>query len=180
MNRDDALALVNEKVKSRNIPKHMLAVEAIMRTMAKRLNGDEETWGLAGLLHDLDYDLTFKEREKHGHITAEWLKGKVSDEIIEAIVEHPGRGDMKNAMSKALHIADPLSGLITAAALIRPEKKLAAIDANFVQNRFDEKRFSAAVNRDQIRKCEELGIPLRELIALGLVAMQEIASELGL
>lgn len=180
MDRTNAIALIHEKVKTKNLLKHMLATEAVMRALAHRFGEDEEAWGLAGLLHDLDYDVTVSDFPQHGKKTVEWLAGKVPEPIAEAILAHPGHVPRESRMAKALYAIDPLTGLIVAAALIHPEKKLAAIDAAFVLNRMDEKRFAAGANRDQIRSSSELGLPLEEFVAIGVKAMQGIAGDLGL
>ena len=158
----------------------MLATEAVMRALAERLGEDGELWGLAGLLHDLDYDLTVDNPERHARQTAEWIDGQVHPEIIHAIVAHPGHTARESSMAKALYAVDPLTGLIVACALIHPDKKLASIDADFVLNRFGEKRFAAGANREQIKACSELGLALEEFVAIGVRSMQGIAGDIGL
>jgi uncharacterized protein len=180
MNRSDALKLIGEKIATKNLVKHMLAAEAMMRALARKLGEDEEAWGMAGLLHDLDYDLTLDDPERHARQTAEWIEGQVDPAITHAILAHPGHVARDSQMARALYAVDPLTGLITAAALIRPEKKLAVLDAAAVLKRMGEKRFAAGADRDQIRSCAELGLPLEEFVAIGLSAMQGIAGELGL
>jgi len=180
MEREEAYQLVKQKVKTKNLIKHMLATEAVMRALARRLGEDEEAWGLAGLLHDLDYDLTVDDHERHARQTAEWIEGQVHPEIIKAIVAHPGHTARESSMAKALYAVDPLTGLIVACALIHPEKRLGSIDAGFVLNRFGERRFAAGADRDQIRACAELGLSLEEFIAIGVESMQGIAGEIGL
>lgn len=181
MNRDLALSFVKSKVKNANLVKHMLAAEAIMRKLAKHFGQDEEKWGLAGLLHDLDYSETINNFSQHGILAAEMLKEmQLDEEIINAIMAHPGHKERKSLMDKALYATDPITGLIVACALIHPDKKLANITLDFVKNRFNEKRFAAGANREQIKSCAEMGISLDEFISLSLSAMQEIADELGL
>jgi putative nucleotidyltransferase with HDIG domain len=184
MNRHQALGEVQKRVKNTNLLKHMYAVEAVMRQLARRLEGDEEKWALAGLLHDIDYEATAKEPEKHSLAGAEILEHLgVDQDIVYAVkVHNPAHGlERRSLMDSALHIADPLTGLIVAAALIHPAKKLAAIDPQFILNRFGEKQFARGANREQISLCaRELGIELEEFIAIGLRAMQAIAPELGL
>jgi uncharacterized protein len=180
MNRGEALELVTTHVKNRNLVRHMLAVEAIMRDLAGRLGADPDLWGLAGLLHDLDYELSAEDPTRHGLMTAELLAGRdVEPSILQAIRAHVG-GERPATMDKALYVADRLTGLVVAAALIHPTRKLAAIDAEFVLHRFGEKRFAPGANRDEIRSCSELGMSLEEFISLGLRAMQGISGELGL
>jgi uncharacterized protein len=180
MKREDAVKLIGEKVKTKNLIKHMYAAEAVMKALARRFAEDEELWGLAGLLHDLDYDLTLDDPGRHARETAEWIEGQVDPRVIEAIVAHPGHIARESMMAKALYAVDPLTGLIVAAALIHPSKKLSSIDAEFVLNRFDEKRFAAGADRSQIRACSELGISLDEFVRIGISAMQGISNALGL
>ncbi len=181
MNREDALEMVSGKVKNDRLVKHMLAVEAVMRALARRLGEDEDRWGLAGLIHDIDYDETAATPEKHGRIGAEYLRSmQVDDDIVRAVESHVGHIPRETAMEKALYAADPLTGLIVAAALMHPTKSLAGVDAAFVLKRFKEKRFAAGADRDQIRSCEELGLGLDEFVAIGLESMQGISDTLGL
>jgi len=181
MTRDEALKLVNEKVSNENLRKHMLATEAVMKRLARRLGEDDELWGLAGLLHDLDYDQTVNDFPRHGLMTAEMLaETDVPEEAIYAIKSHPGHFPRKSLMDKALYAVDPITGLIVAAALMHPTKKLKNVDVDFVERRFKEKRFAAGADRDQIRSCEGFGLPLREFMGLALEAMQGIDESLGL
>jgi putative nucleotidyltransferase with HDIG domain len=181
MNRPEALALVTAKVSNTNLVKHMLAAEACMRRLARRHAEDEELWGLAGLLHDLDYDQTVNDFPKHGFITAEILTPLgIDEQILSAIKGHPGHIERDSPMAKALYAVDPLTGLIVAATLMHPTKKIANVDTEFVLRRFKEKRFAAGANRDQIETCKEIGLTLEEFIQLCLEAMQGIAPDLGL
>jgi putative nucleotidyltransferase with HDIG domain len=181
MTREEAIELVQEKVSNKNLQKHMLATEAVMKSLARHLGEDEAVWGLTGLLHDLDYDETAKNFPRHGIMTAEMLEGTdVPEEAIYAIKSHPGHFPRKSLMDRALYAVDPVTGLIVAAALMHPTKKLKNIDVDFVRRRFKEKRFAAGADRDQIRSCEELGLSLEDFIIIALNAMQEIDVELGL
>jgi hypothetical protein len=183
MNREEAYQLIKERVKNKNLIKHMLAVEAIMEALAKKLGEDEEKWGLTGLLHDIDYEITAKDPHKHSIIGANMLKEiGLDDEIVNAVRAHNDMHKIKRItpLEKALFCVDPLTGLIVAAALIHPNKKLASIDHNFVLNRFKEKAFARGAKREQIKKCSELGFELEEFIKIGLLAMQNISEELDL
>ena len=180
MDRKDALKILEEKIKNKNLIKHSLAVEICMKKLAEKFGEDENLWALAGLLHDLDYEETKNDFSKHGFITAEYLKGKVPEIVLDAIISHPGHKERKTKMAKALYCVDPLTGLIVACALIKPEKKLSSIDKNFVLKRFGEKRFAAGADRNQIKSCEELGLSLEEFIEICLSAMKEISDQLGL
>ncbi len=183
MKRETAFDLVQKNVKNRNLIKHMLAVEAIMKALAERLGQNKEQWGLAGLLHDIDYDKTADSPEQHSMIGANMLAELGLDPaIVYAVrVHNEVHGLPRNSlMDKALFAADPLSGLIVAAALIHPERKLAAIDVPFLVNRFHEKSFARGANREQIATCSELGLSLEQFIELSLRALQAISKELGL
>lgn len=183
MKREEALKLVKQHVKNRNLIKHMLAVEAIMRALATKLTMDVEQWGLAGLLHDIDYDQTADQPEQHSIIGAQMLADlSVDPEIVYAVKVHNEVHGFprQSPLDKALYAADPLSGLIVAAALIHPERKLAVIDVPFLVNRFHEKSFARGANREQIETCQELGLSLEQFLDLSLQALQAINVELGL
>lgn len=181
MTREEALSLVQSKVKGKNLIKHMLAVEAIMKRMAQHFNEDVEMWELTGILHDLDYDETVNNFDQHSLLTCEWLKGYNLDErILYAIKSHPKKVEPKSKMDWTLFAADPLSGLIVAAALMHPTKKLKNVTVEFVLNRFKEKRFAAGANREDIKTCEQIGLSLEDFVKLALEGMQSIDGDLGL
>lgn len=181
MTRGEAFELVRANVSSANLIKHMLAVEAVMKKLANRLGEDEQMWTLAGLLHDLDYDSTAKDPARHGLLTVEMLSEKdLPSEILHAIQCHAGHREPASSMDRALVATDPLTGLIVAAALMHPTKKLRNVEPGFVMNRFREKGFAKGANRDQIRACSSIGLELEEFIAVGLEAMSDIDKELGL
>lgn len=181
MDRCEALNLVRSHVKNKNLVKHMLATEAVMRRLAQHFGEDEELWGLTGLLHDLDYDQTVNDFPRHGLVTAEILEGLgIEEGIIDAIKAHPGHREAKTRLDKALYAVDPLTGLIVAATLMHPSKKLKEVDVQFVLNRFKEKRFAAGANREQIKSCESLGLSLTSFVQLAVEAMQTVDQDLGL
>jgi putative nucleotidyltransferase with HDIG domain len=181
MTRDESLKLVQENVSNKNLIKHMLAAEAVMRRLAKHFGEDEELWGLAGLIHDLDYDRTVNDFPKHGLITEKMLEGKgVPEAVVYAVKSHPGHFPRKSLMDQALYASDPITGLVVAAALMHPTKKLKNVDVLFIERRFNEKRFAAGASRDQIKTCEAFGLPLHDFLALALEGMQSIDGELGL
>lgn len=184
MNRQQALGLAREKVKNENLVNHMIAAEAIMGALAKRLGGDEERWRLAGLLHDLDVEETAETMEVHGTLTVRWLReaGLDDEEVLQAILAHnPANGStVASQMDRALFACDCLTGLITAAALIRPEKRLAPVELKSLKKRFKEPSFAKGARREDILTCSELGLELDEFLAIGLEAMKEVADDLGL
>jgi putative nucleotidyltransferase with HDIG domain len=183
MTREEALGSVRASVENANLVKHMLATEVVMRALASRLGEDEEAWGLTGLLHDIDVELTDGEMTKHSMLGSDLARELgASEEMVHAILAHnQGHGiALETRLDKALFCADPLTGLITAAALVRPDKKLAGVEARSVQKRFKEKSFAAGADRGQIAGCLELGIELDEFLQIGLSAMKGIAKDLGL
>jgi len=184
MERNELFKTLKEKVKDDHLIKHMLATEAVMRAVAKRLGQDEEKWGIAGLLHDIDYEVTKEDPDKHSLIGAEWLKEMgLPDDIVYAVKVHNERHGLprNSLLDKALYAVDPLTGFITAVALVMPDKKLATVKVKSLKKKFKDKSFAAGASRDQIRTCEsELRIPLNEFFEIALKAMQEISEELGL
>lgn len=183
MDREFALKAVRYNVQNENLVKHMLAAEAIMRTLARRFKENENEWGLAGLLHDIDIEMTNGDMSVHSKPGAKMAKDLgASDTVCHAILVHNDKhGEpLVSLMDKALFCTDPLTGLITAGALIRPDKKLAGVEAKSIRKRFKEERFAAGANREQIAKCSEIGLELDEFIALGLDAMKSVADDLGL
>jgi len=181
MERKEAQDLVWEMVPDQNLRNHMLATEAVMRSLAVRFGEDTEAWAFAGLVHDLDYVETVDDFPRHGFVSAEILKGKgVDQNILDAIVAHAGHRERVTLLDKALYAADPVTGLVVAAALIRPEKKLELVKLKSLKKRFKEKQFAKGASREQIMSCEEMGIPLEEFLELSLEAMKGIASEIGL
>ena len=182
INRKEALESIQANVQDKNTVKHMLATEAIMRALAKKLGEDEKEWGLTGLLHDIDIELVEGNMSTHSKLGADIARDLGANEkMAHAILCHnEAHGVLREAkLDKALFCADPLSGLITAAALVRPDK-LAGLTTKSVMKRFREKRFAAGVNREQVAQCQEIGLDLEEFITLGIEAMKDIASELEL
>lgn len=183
MTRDQALAAVKENVDNKNLVKHMIASEVCMQALARHFGGDEHSWGLAGLLHDIDYDSVGTDPEKHSLVGAEMLEGMgVDPEIVYAVKVHNDAHRLPriSLMDKALHAVDPLTGLIVASALIHPAKRLHAIDTDFVMNRYAERGFARGANRQQIATCSSLGLELAEFVGVCLGAMQAHSVELGL
>ena len=183
MERQEALELVKENVSNNNLVKHMLAVESIMRGIAERLGEDVEEWGLIGLLHDIDFDRTKDDPKRHALVSEEILKGKIDDEKIRVIKSHnfenTGFMPEKN-IDYALIAADAVSGLIIAAALVIPSKKLADVKSDSIAKRYKEKDFARNCSRENMLLCEKLGLTREEFFELSLKALQGISAELGL
>ncbi len=181
MTREEALKLLQEYLTHKNLFKHSLAVEACMRKLAERLGEDPDRWGLAGLLHDIDYQKTMDNPERHALEAMEILKPYIKDEeILHAIRAHAEKDTLSSKMDWALYAVDPLTGLIVAAALMHPTKTLKGVDLAFLKKRFKEKRFAAGASREQIKQCEKLGLSLDEFMQICLDAMKEISDQLGL
>jgi uncharacterized protein len=181
--RGAVVAEVEARVASENLRRHMLATEAIMRALAGRLGEDADVWGLVGLAHDMDSEETEGDAARHGTLAAEALRSfGLPDEALHAVAAHnPETGVVASErIDVALIAADQLSGLITAAALVRPEKDLAGVKVKSVRKRYREGAFARGVDRASIARCSELGLELDDFFALGLEAMQGIAPELGL
>lgn len=182
--REAALALLNEHVKNQNMLKHCLASEAVLRAVAARLGEDQDAWGLAGLLHDLDVEITGADMSIHGVKAAEMLLAKGwPAEMAEAVKMHneaASGAKRSDRFHKAVAAGETITGLITATALVYPDKKLASVKVSSIVKRMKEKNFAASVDRDIIRECEEIGIPLQDFAALALDAMRGISGDLGL
>jgi len=181
MNRAEALELVKSHLKNKNLIKHCLAVEACMRAAAVRLGHDPEPWGLAGLVHDLDYEVTEKSPDLHTTETVKILEGHgVAPAVIRAVKAHAGKSACESPMDWAIFSIDPLTGLIIAAALMHPDKKLKSIDLEFVKRRYKEKSFARGARREEIEECRNFGLDLDAFISICLGAMQGIDVDLGL
>lgn len=185
MQRQVALDLLNSKLQNKNLIKHSLAVEAAMKALAEHFGENENDWALAGLLHDIDYSMVVPDRlSEHSKLGAQICQENgLSEEICQAILTHNEAHGLEpqTKMGKALRSVDPLTGLIVAAALVLPSKKIADVKTETALNRMDEKSFAKGANRDIIRNGEKLlEMPLAEIVSIVLKAMQEIAEEIGL
>ncbi|MBL7120146.1 MAG: HD domain-containing protein [Dehalococcoidia bacterium] len=183
MDREETMASVKASVDNDNLVKHMLATEAIMRALARRLSEDEDEWGLVGLVHDIDVELTEHDPRSHSKLGADLAKELgASETMCHAVLCHNEAHGVPcdTLISQALFCTDPLTGLVTAAALVRPDKSLSGVTAESLMKRFKEKRFAAGAKRENIAACEQIGTGLEEFVGLGLEAMKDIAPELGL
>jgi len=187
MTRNEALNLLHKHLKNENLRRHCYAVEAVMRALAKRLNGNPDSWGIAGLLHDMDHETTKDRPGEHTHKALEWLKKyEVETTITDAILAHgwgyvDGNPKPEGKMQWALYCADELTGFIVAVALVKPDKKLSSVTVDSIKSKWGQKAFARGVHREQIEMCENtLGVPLNEFIEIALNAMQEIHEDLGL
>lgn len=187
MERKKALELVYKYIKSEHLVKHSFAVEAVMRELAKRLEpAKEEAWAMTGLLHDLDADLVDYQTNPslHGMKTVELLKehGVGDEEMYHGICAHNKETGTKieSKLDQAIYAADPITGFITAIALVYPDKKVSSVKVKSVTKRMKEVRFAAGADRDAMKSIEALGISFEEFVELALQAMNGISQELGL
>ena len=183
IDRDAAWGLLTEFTQSESLRKHALAVEACMKAYARKLGGDEELWGVVGLIHDFDYE-KYPSAEEHPFKGNEILKERgYSEEIRRAILSHAEYSGVprETAMEKSLFACDELAGFITAATLVKPSKSLAELDAKSVRKKMKDKAFARSVNRnDIINGAADLGVELEEHITFCIEAMRRIAGVLGL
>lgn len=184
LSREEAFKLVTTWTTSKNLIKHMLAVETAMGGLAKHFSEDENLWKIVGLLHDADYE---KYPEKHPQILINELeKQKQIKEIIDAIKAHAWKfngfkAEPKNNLEWSLYCSDELTGLIVAVTLVRPTRKIKDVTVNDILKKWNQKGFAAGVDRKNIEFCEDkLGIKLPDFIGIILTSMQSIATELGL
>ena len=184
INRAQALDLLREYCGEEALIKHSLATEAVMQALAKRLGHDPDSWGIAGLLHDLDYDETKEDPARHTLRTEAILREKgITEEIIEAIKAHNAEAlgiQREKSFHFAITCAESVTGLIVATTLVYPDKNIASVKPSSIVKRMKEKGFARRVRRDAIRECEKLGLSLEEFAELSLKAMQGISEQLGL
>lgn len=183
LTRAEALPLLRKNLRTENLIKHSLAVEAILEDMAKKLGEDQQLWGVTGLLHDLDYDFTKHEPEKHSLITVKVLSDLLPQEAINAIKAHNYQYTAQipqTYLDKSLIAADAVSGLIIAAALVMPSKKLADVTTKTLLSKFKDKSFAAGCNRKRIELCEDMELELQDFLELSLNGLKRISDTLGL
>jgi putative nucleotidyltransferase with HDIG domain len=183
LKREEALEMVKTNVKNQNIVRHMIAVEAIMKSLAKYLEENEELWGLTGLVHDIDYEKTAQNFEKHGILAEGMLRGKVPEETLRAIKAHNHEysGVMPvSRLEKALIASDAISGLIVACALVMPSKKVRDVDVKTVSKKFKDKDFARGADRQRIMVCEDLGTSKEEFFGIALNGIQNVSQDLGI
>lgn len=182
--REKALKLIDRYIKNENLKKHLFAVEALMRDLAKKFKENEEIWGVAGLIHDIDWELTKDTPEKHSIIGAEILKNEnFPEEIVNAVKVHNHIHGLepKTLLEKALYSCEEMTGFIVAVALVMPNKSLDEVTVERIMSKFKEPSFAKGVNREIIKQCETLlGINVEELAEICLNSMKKIKDKLGL
>ena len=183
MNRSEAIHIVREYVKNENLVRHMLAVEAAMRFYAEKNGQDVETWGVAGLLHDFDWEI-HPTMEGHPQAGIPILRSRgVPEEIIQAVLSHADHTGVprESKMEKALAACDEITGLIVAVALVRPSRSLYDLEVKSIKNKWKDRAFAAGADRDEIeRAVQDFGIPLWDHTGNVILAMRRIAPRLGL
>lgn len=193
MTRDEAYQLLTKYLQNKNLIKHSLAAEVTMRALYRRLTPEsdqtpegEETWGITGLLHDIDYEVAQNtdKLDQHGKLLFENGEVKLPEDIEHAIRSHNHTmtgTEPESPMDWSITACDQLTGLVTACALVRPEKKLSAVSVESVMKKFGQKAFAAGADREAVMFCEsKLHIPLEEFVGICLTAMQAISVDLGL
>jgi putative nucleotidyltransferase with HDIG domain len=179
VNRDDALALVKEKTEKDTTVRHLISVEGLMRRLGRHFGEDEDLWALAGLFHDLDQDQTHDDLQRHGHVSASWLReAGVDERVANCALAHAHPEYQTDLMSKAIVHADALSGLLVAYALVRPEKA-DGMKVSSVRKKLKDKAFAPGVAREDIASVSDgIGLEFEEFIGLGIEGLQLVATEI--
>lgn len=180
MNKEEALQLLDEYIKTDTLISHCLAVGAIMKELAEKLNEDSEKWEIAGILHDLDYELTKNNPDIHAIKTVEILDDLVDQEVKDAILAHNEKKKVEKDMEIALYAADQLSGLIIAAVLVRPDKDISGLSVKSLKKKFKDKAFARGVERDKINEITQLGISIEDFFELAIKGISKIKDKLNL
>jgi putative nucleotidyltransferase with HDIG domain len=181
ISKEKAINLVKEKVKNVNLVNHMIAVGAIMKGLAKEFNEDPRLWEIVGILHDIDYETFGDDFSSHGAKSAEMVKDLIPDEGVRAIRSHnPLTGnDPVSRLEVALLAADAISGMIVANALVRPTK-LIGMKPRSLRRRMKDSSFAKQVSRENIMRCEEIGLSFNDFARISIESMQEVATEINL
>lgn len=190
LSKNQADQLVEKYITNQITKYHLLESEAIMRAIAERLGENQDEWGIIGLLHDIDWDLTKNNPKEHLLKAPEILKqAGGSDELINAIISHgygqPACGapqgiERQTKLEHALAAAETVTGLIVASAFVQPDKKLASVSPQSILKKFKNKSFAANCNREIIMECEKIGLTLEQFLKIGLNALQAISDKIGL
>ncbi|MCK4439265.1 HD domain-containing protein [Candidatus Bathyarchaeota archaeon] len=179
--REECIDLVKQHVKNRNLVNHMIAVGAIMRGMAERFGEDPDLWEAVGILHDVDYETFGDDFSRHGAVSADMVQDLLPEDAVNAVRRHnPLTGhEPETRFDISLLVADGISGMIVANALVRPNK-LDGMKAKSIKKRMKDKSFARQVSRENIMRCEEIELPFSEFAQIAVKAMQGVADEIGL
>jgi uncharacterized protein len=185
MDKEEALELLQANLQAENLLKHCYATEAVMRRLAREKGEDEDLWGLTGLLHDLDLEITDDDMSVHAATAARMLEERGAPaEMVDAVRMHNaeglGLGERSTVLQHALACGETVTGFIVAAALVRPDKQLEGVKVSSLRKRMKEKAFARGARREVIMECEQAGFELDDFLALALESMQGISDELGL
>jgi putative nucleotidyltransferase with HDIG domain len=181
MDRQAAHAFARERCLKETTYRHLVSVEGVMRSLARRFDEDEDLWGLTGLFHDLDQDHTGDDGAQHAKLAAEWLReAGVDRRVVNGVLAHAYEEYRTDLMSKAVVHADAVAGLLVAAALVRPERS-AGMKVSSVKKKLKERSFAPGVNRDEVNGAEvSLGLPLDDFLAVSIEGLQDASDEIGL
>ena len=180
--REEALGLIEQAGFEDSLLHHSLEAEAVLRGLAKRLGKDEDVWGLAGLLHDLDFPETKNNHELHGLKGADMLEGRLPDEAVNAIRAHNGElngNTPETDLDFALRCGESVTGLVSANALVRPNG-MEGMKPKSLKKKMKDKAFARNVNRDIVRECDKLGLELGEFLQISIDSITPIADQVGL
>jgi putative nucleotidyltransferase with HDIG domain len=184
MEREKALELLHGYVKDTKMRYHSYSSEAVMKGLARRLGRDEEKWGLAGLIHDIDVEITNADPKTHALKAVGILREQgVEEDVIDAVKMHNeyATGLERNTeFQHALAAGETITGLIYATALVYPDKKIASVQPKSILKRMRQSAFAASVSRENIYECEKIGLTLEEFVSISLDAMKSIGSQIGL
>lgn len=184
ISREEALILLKKNIQNEAMIRHSIASEAVMRALAQHFHENEEEWGIAGLLHDLDVEITNADPKIHGTRTPEILADiSVPKHVIDAIVMHNEDAAPKvreTRLEHALAAGETITGLIMATTYVYPDKKIESVKLKSIIKRMKEKNFAASVKRENILECKKIGITIEQFAQISLTAMTEISTELGL
>lgn len=182
MDREGALALARRYTTKEITYRHLISVGGVMRALARHFGEDETRWEVAGILHDLDYDVTAEDFDRHTHLTLEWLDAEGYDdaEVRNAILGHKYPDHRTDLMSRVIVHADAVAGLLVAVALVRPEKAT-GMKVSSVKKKLKQNAFAPGVEREEIRNVEEsIGLPLDDFLAVTIGGVEEVAPEIDL
>ena len=181
MDRETAHAFARERCLKETTYRHLVSVEGVMRSLARRFDEDQDLWGLTGLFHDLDQDHTGDDGAQHARMAAGWLReAGVDERVVNGVLAHAYEEFRTDLMSRAVVHADAVAGLLVASALVRPERS-AGMRVSSVKKKLKERSFAPGVNRDEVTDIEvSLGLPLEEFLAVSIEGLQEVAPEIEL
>lgn len=185
ISRDEAVTMLEQRISNIALRRHCLATGAIMRSLASRLGCEEcaGVWEVTGILHDLDYEETASNPARHGAVTCELLDGRLPAESLHAILSHNAENNgstRETRLDRLLTAAECVTGLVTATALIYPDRKIAGVEPSSVIKRLTKTGFARTVSREGIMECAAAGIELAEFVAVSLDSMKSMAEDLGL